>query len=213
MDLISKLKIFQTIPLFSTLSSADASAFAAITEEKEFSAGESLVRQAEATHAAYIIIEGFIKIYRTTKEGKNVWLAMVGPGALVGELGLFDDNVRSATVEAMQPMKTLMVQQPHFIHFLSNHPHVSLVVLKYLANRIRIMNQRLENITSRSLTERTELALRFLESFYPNGEINLSHEQLAEMLGATRPRVSEILEKLQTNHVIAMNNRSITLLR
>lgn len=160
-------------------------------------------------NAAYFIIAGSAKIYRITEEGEIVTFAVLGPNEVVGEMSLIDDMPRSACVETIKDTQVLILTKKEFHTILNTHPSVAIALLKVLSKRVRETNQQIENILSKNLNDRTWKVLESLAKYFPNKTINLSQEELANIIGATRARVTEVLNNLQKNNKIALSHKQI----
>lgn len=211
MDQKSKFIILKSLPLFKSLNDQEINLIVQIVIEKVFPAKSILIHQDDKTVNAYIIVSGCVKVYRLSKNGEFINLAIIGSKKIIGEMSLLDGHSRSATVEAIQKTKVLIINYFDFKKFLYEHPNVALTLLSILSQKIRDINQKFEDKTSKNLLQRTWKVLQILSQFYPNQKITLSHEQLAEIVDATRPRVSEILHQLQKNKKIKLGRRSILL--
>src|SRR3989338_8306221 len=98
-----KIKILKSFNLFSDLSDGELETIADYIQKKEFPAKTLFISQdEEGSNAVYFIYKGLVRVYRTTKEGREVNLSIVGEGETIGEMGVIEELPRSATAEAMQ---------------------------------------------------------------------------------------------------------------
>lgn len=210
MDSRQKIQILKRVPLFDQLDDHDISILAAVLKEINYPSGEVFIEQDDTQNpSAYIIVEGGAKIYRVTDEGEIINLATLGPGELVGEMTLLDDAPRSAYVETIKESKLLSLSRGQFRNILNNHPKAAINLLKTMATRVRVTNERLEDLVSKNLKERTWKVLQTLSSYFSNKDINLSQEELSGIIGATRARVTEVLNQLQKDGKITLSHKHI----
>ncbi|RJP53721.1 MAG: cyclic nucleotide-binding domain-containing protein [Anaerolineaceae bacterium] len=98
---------------------------------------EVLFRRGDRGDALYIIDEGRLKIVREEKQGGEVVLNLCGPGEAIGEMSLFDQEPRSASVIAATDSEVLELKREAFFELLDQRPDVSLVLLQSLSSRLR----------------------------------------------------------------------------
>ena len=131
---------------------------------------------------------------------------------MIGELSLIDGQPRSASVEAIKKTTVLEIKKKDFDKFLARYPKTTIDLLKIITSRLRLTHFHLENMVQGTLVERTLVTLKNLSTLYPNKEINLSHEQLAEIVGATRSRITEVLDHLSRTRQLILSRKKIILL-
>jgi CRP/FNR family transcriptional regulator len=175
-------------------------------------AHQIFIEQDDQTVEAYLITSGSIRVYRTTESGDEVTLAFKGPGELVGEMALLDERPRSAYVETIQPTTVLTISRNDFRRIIFEYPEIAINLLKTLTQRLRETNQHLEEEVSQDLANRTWNVLKALAPYFPNQEITMSQEELANTIGATRARVTEVLDQFQTQGKITLSHRKIRLI-
>jgi CRP-like cAMP-binding protein len=114
--------------------SLDAISNAAV--EQKYSPGQEIIRQGDTGVGAFIIRSGKVDIIQE-RDGKEVRLATLGPGDVIGEMSLLDEFPRSATARAVEPTTALGIQRWHFKGILESHPQLALALLPILSRRIR----------------------------------------------------------------------------
>lgn len=133
-----KEAILKMLPLFEQCSRKDLQRVAALAVDEERPPGEVLTRQGEQGAVAYIIVTGEAEVIRDERI-----LARLGPGDVVGELGLLDGGPRAATVRTTAPTRVLALAAEDFQGLLGDLPELSLQVLAVLASRLRRADERL----------------------------------------------------------------------
>ena len=106
-------------------------------ETMGFGAGKSVCQAGEPGETMYVIMEGEVEIL----DGSDV-LETAGPGSIVGELALIDDEPRSATVVAKSDSRVVPVDRRRFQYMVQETPNFALAVMKVLADRLRKKNIR-----------------------------------------------------------------------
>jgi CRP/FNR family cyclic AMP-dependent transcriptional regulator len=119
------------VPLFADCSKKQLQSVAAASIELTIDAGKVLVREGEAGHEAFVIMEGSATV---TRKGETI--AQLGGGDVVGELAPITGGVRTATVTADTPMELLVIGQREFAGLLDEVPGLAVHVLQNLAHRM-----------------------------------------------------------------------------
>lgn len=177
-----------------------------------FLPGDLLIKQNDPVNHAYVVIEGLVKVFRYSSEGNPIHIALIGKEGIVGELSLLDREPPTASVQALKATKAIQICEKHVRDSLEEHPEIALDLISLLTKRIRATNDLLESVKSESLQERTLQTIHNLAHHFSDGVIPLSHEELAEIVGASRARVSEALEELVKQKIIQQRNRQIIVL-
>jgi len=205
-------KTLEQVPIFSGLSESELDALVNCGAVKHYGKGTIIINEGDDTHSMYIILSGRAKVYLSDEEGKEVILNALGPGQYFGELSLLDDAPRSASVVALEPCKLLLISEGTFRECLASKPTVVFRILKDLCRRVRGLS---ENVKSLALLDvygriaRTLLDLGVEE----NGKIvikeRLTHQDLANRVGASREMVTRILRDLVVGGYIRMEGKHI----
>jgi cation transporter-like permease len=133
-ELLSKVSFFQNLP------ADDLSALGRRMDEDHFAAGQIILREGDKGARLYIIEEGTVEI--SYGEGKrHVELARLGVGKYFGELSLFDDAPRSATVRAIEPATVLTLDRDDFVDFIKKDPAAGMIIMAELGSRLRHTNE------------------------------------------------------------------------
>src|ERR1700716_2901961 len=97
------------VPVFADLSTDDVEQVAAMARPRRFAAGDVVFREGDASNTCYVVRSGHARAIRENPDGRQLALATFGPGDICGELAMFDDERRSATVEAIEPLEVLAI--------------------------------------------------------------------------------------------------------
>lgn len=212
MTVNEKKAIIKEHPLFNGLKN-DALDFIAVqVQDRVYEPNTIILRQGDDAKAVYFIYKGLVKIYEINNEGKQIPVKIIGEKDFVGDLGAFDGGSIPATVETIQNTYTLFFTKEQFKHLISKYPVFALNVLESWAKKVRIINQQRENIYSLQLKERVLFTLNTLAPYFPNKQISLSQEELANIVGASRARVTEVLSELEKQKIIITSSRNIKIL-
>ncbi len=110
---------------------------------KIYKDGETIIKQGEKGNCMYVILEGQVEIVRE-KDGKEMRLATAGEGDFIGEMAIFESEVRSATVRATGNVRVVTVDKENFIRRVNQDPSIAFRLVKLLIQRIREMNKEMD---------------------------------------------------------------------
>ena len=186
---------------------------------RQFARGGALFHERGAPDRVYVLLSGFVKLSRLSEEGREVILAIRGPGDLLGELSAIDGSPRSATAVALDSVSALVLSAADFVSLLQEEPHVAMVVLRTLGHRLREadisrVELSVQDTVARVAARINELAERFGSEVDGSVEIDLpiSQEELAGWTGCSRDSVVKALQTMRSLGWIETARRRITVL-
>ncbi len=135
MDVSDEAEMLQKVPLFSGLSASERKLLAFTSQLQCFAPGDALMRQGEPADCAYVILEGEVEVLGSTSAGDFV-VATLGRNAMPGEVGVFTDAPRTATVRAKGPVRALRISPEVFLRLASGKPDRALQVMRQLSTLI-----------------------------------------------------------------------------
>jgi CRP/FNR family transcriptional regulator, cyclic AMP receptor protein len=194
----------------------DSEALRALGAARHYRAGVVLFHHGDEPGSVLVLLEGRVKYVLPGPHGKQVILGFAGPGELVGEVAAIDGGPRSASVEAVDAVRALVVPRAVFQRFLETHPTATLRLLRSLAGRLRRADaQRLEFATYDVVGR---VARRLVELCDQHGEsveggllitLPLSQDELAAWSGASREAVAKALQLLRRLGWVETHRRRI----
>ncbi len=209
-----KLASLNEIALFASLSEGELQALAQRAVERRYSAGDMLFWEGEPCAGIFLVIEGSVKIFKTSAGGREMMLSLEQAPATVAELPLFDGGPYPASVRAVEPVLCLFLNKADFQQVCRQFPDVALKVLAAVGRRLRHLVGIVESMTFGSVTER--LARLLLETANSAGsdefDLPLTHQELASRLGTVREVVSRNLARFRAEGLIRIQGRQIQIL-
>ena len=167
--------------------------------------------------SVFVLESGFIKLFHRTWQGKDGTLMLVGPGQIFGELSLFELEPRSEFAETVERSTVLEIPSD-LMWELMEYPEVKADVADVVRERRQYAERRLKNLLFTSIRERlVHLLLDLAEQFGEPTDggirirINLSHQELANMIGSTRETVTVVLGELKERKILSVGHRQIVL--
>src|ERR687884_339069 len=100
-------ELLARVPVFEELGESDLRRVADVAVPRSFAAGEVVFREGDDSDTCYVVRSGHARAVRSHSDGRTITLASFGPGDIFGELAMFDDERRSATVEAVDPLEVV----------------------------------------------------------------------------------------------------------
>jgi len=201
------------VSLFAELNESELDALVARAATRTFPKNAIIIHEGERSYSLYIILSGSVRVFASDEDGKEVLLATLGPGECVGEMALIEDAPRSASVMTVERCKMSVISREDFMQCLQNHPSIALHLLKALSRRLRQQNRSTKNLALMGVYERVASVLRE-QAVEHEGDLvieGLTHQRLANMVGASREMVSLVLKALKTEGYIAVQQRRITI--
>ena len=136
MDIHQNAEQLKQIPLLSGSDTAQLKLLAFTSEALEFNSGEYLFKLNDHSDSVYVILEGEVDIIRDDDPDNVVTLATVGKNNLLGEMGVFMNLPRNASIVAREPVKTLKIPANRFLKLVTESPPAALEVMRQLSNKI-----------------------------------------------------------------------------
>jgi len=107
---------------------------------KVFEDGEIIIQQGEVGNCMYVIQDGKVEVL-IGKDGQEVQIAVRGEGEFIGEMAIFERDVRSATVRALGPVRMLTIDKKNFLRRISQDPSLAFRVVESMSRRIRELSE------------------------------------------------------------------------
>jgi CRP/FNR family transcriptional regulator len=156
------LELLSGVPVFSTLQESDLRRIAELAVPRTFDSGQVVFREGDASDTCYVVHSGQARAIREHPDGRTITLASFGRGDIFGELAMFEDERRSATVEAVQPTTVVAVLGPDMRRLMGEHPEISSRLVVALGRRLRETNERLARQSFQTVQSRVAVVLRDL---------------------------------------------------
>lgn len=186
---------------------------------RPFRRGSFLMTEGESSDHVIVLLTGRAKCSSYTQDGKEVVLAVRGPGELLGELSALDGGQRSTTVAALENIEALVIPAERFIAFLTDHPRLAIQLLQTTIRRLRDSDRK--RVEFGAFDTPARVARRLLELVDRYGEaegasvrisLSLTQDELAGWTGSSREAVSKALREFRDRQWVATGRRTIVVL-
>jgi CRP/FNR family transcriptional regulator, cyclic AMP receptor protein len=203
--------------LFDGLASESVDRMLAAARRVRLSRGEILCHEGDRAESVYLIESGKVAARISTPDGALVTVAVLGPGSAVGELALLgDDERRTATVQAVEPVVALALLRRDFAELRRQHPSVTEFLITSLAATVRRLDAQLVEAFHLPAETRIRRRLHALAQVYDRGsrviEIDLTQEELAQLAGTTRPTLNRVLREEERRGTLQLRRGRIVVL-
>ena len=210
---MSNAPFLSTVPLFKGLAPHELSRFAEVTREKTFPRGSVILFENDPGDALFIVRLGRVKVVLVGDDGREVILGVLGVGEHFGELSLIDDQPRSAHVIAMEDSSLLVLRREDFRRRVEETPAVAWSLMIELSRRLRRADDKIGGLVLLDVPGR--IARLLLDSADADDSDllarPLTHQTIANMIGASRETVSRAMKAFQDGGLIGVEGRRIRL--
>ena len=175
-------------------------------------AGTTIAREGEADRSVIAIQSGLLDIILHSPAGSSMTVGTHGPGQLVGEMAALDGEPRSASIIAATDVELIIVSKDSFLIVLESNPSLAVDLLIEASLRLRDLTKR---HAGRSNSLSTRLATRLVEFADGSGSnrLELTQDELASWVDATRESTSKELKILRDAGIIKTARGVITVLK
>lgn len=216
MDKVGALK---SSSLFNELDDPTLRVIAARAVERRFQKDEVLFLAGEPAHGLYVIVEGSVRAFRESPDGREQIIHVERAGATIAEVPVFDDGHYPSTVAAEEDTRALFLDKRDVRQLCLQHPRIALAALRVLAGRLRRCAELVEELSLKEVGQR--VAHFLLAEAKRTGQrtkngivINLTqtNQQIAARVGTVREIISRVFSRLQHDGLIAVEDRQVTIL-
>lgn len=200
-----------TVPILSGLDTVDLERFGELTREKTYPKGSVILFEDDPGDSLFIVRTGRVKVVLIGEDGREVILGVLGVGEHFGELALIDDQPRSAHVIAMEDSMLFVLRRDEFRRHVEANPKIAWALLTAISRRLRRADDKIGGLVLLDVPGRISRLILDLaeESGSEKVEKQLTHQTIAQMIGASRETVSRAMREFQDNGWIAVERRQI----
>ena len=212
--------LLQAVPVFSTLGDEDLHRVAEVVVTRHFPGGQVIFREGDPSNTCYVVRSGHARAIREHPDGRTITLTHFGPGDIFGELAMFDDELRSATVETLDEVDLIAIPGRDMRRLMNNHGAIASKLVVSLGRRMRIANERLTRQSFQTVQSRVAIVLgdlvaqARLEGADGDGAVELiiTQADIAQLAGCSRESASRFLTTLANSGAIEQGRGRIKVL-
>jgi CRP-like cAMP-binding protein len=203
------IALLQRVPAFEALADDDLARVAEVAVPRRLSAGEVVFREGDESDTCYVVRAGHARAVREHPDGRTITLANFGPGDIFGELAMFDNERRSATIETLESTEVIAILGRDMRRLLREHPDIAVKLIGALGRRLRETNERLarqsfQTVQSRVASVLLQLVVDARSEGAGDGDVLITATQadLAQLAGSSRESASRFLAVLERAGII-----------
>jgi len=219
------VELLAGVPAFEELEPPELARVAEVAVPRDFARGERVFSEGDDSDTCYVVYTGHARAIREHSDGRRLTLATFGPGDIFGELAMFDDERRSATVEAIDALQAIAVLGSDMRRLMREHPDIAVKLVIALGRRLRAANERLarqsfQTVQSRVAGVLAQLVEERLREAEPQSQapgqggagvlVTATQADLAQLAGSSRESASRFLAGLERAGVISQGRGRLT---
>jgi CRP-like cAMP-binding protein len=220
----ARAQLLAQLPLFAALAPAHQAELADLLRRRRYAPDEVIFHEGDPGAALYIIESGAVAVRLSSYEGKEVVLALLGRGDVLGELALLDGEPRSADAVARESTQLLALQRDDFLRFLTASPPAAISLLAVLSRRLRRTDRLVHDVAFLDVPARLARAVLELATSAPAdpraparaagppATPRLTQGELATLAGTTRESANRWLQSAERRGLLRRERGRILLL-
>lgn len=161
----------------------------------------------------YYIHKGLVKIFKHGTDGKEQIIQICQAGDVIGFRAIFSENRYNVNAAALEDFTEIcFISQADFSNYKNSNVLLQKKLIQELSAELQEWADFVTNMTQKSVKQRTALALLFLHDIYQDRDINISREDLANMVGTATETLIRLIKQFKMESLIAVNGRKIKVL-
>ena len=211
------ISLLARVPTFEALGPDELTRVAEVAVPRAYEPGQVVFREGDQSDTCYVVKRGHARAIREHADGRAITLANFGPGDIFGELAMFEDEKRSATVETLDRVEAVAILGADMRRLMREHPGIAVGVVVSLGRRLRAANARIasqsfQTVQSRVATVLTQLVAEAQEEGAGEREVLVVATQadVAKLAGSSRESASRFLAVLERAGVISQGRGRLT---
>jgi CRP/FNR family cyclic AMP-dependent transcriptional regulator len=204
--------------LFSRMGPLDTEAIAHEFQTIPVDRGQVIFREGTPGNCLYVVLSGKVKLGRSASDGRKLLTSLLGPSDLFGELSLFDPGPRSLTATVVTDGQLACLPARSLRNWIQQHPRIALALLRGLSQRIKHTDAMLSDLVLVDVAGRlAKVLLRLGDSFgtISGDDIRVEHdltqEELAQLVGASRETVNKELHNFEARGWISVEVKCVVI--
>ncbi|MBY0579081.1 MAG: cyclic nucleotide-binding domain-containing protein [Burkholderiales bacterium] len=183
-------------------------------QKKSYPKNVCVINEGDRAASFYVINSGKLKVFMADDRGKEITISILGQGDYFGEMGLLDDDIRSAGVMTMEESQLTLISRAHFMSCLAKYPDLASRIILGLVKRLREANKKIGNLAFLDAYGRVANVLMQLGRKQEGVHVveeKLTHQEIANMVGISREMVSRIFRDMVARGNISVEKGRITI--
>ncbi len=207
------------VPIFADLPTETIEVIARVGHRKKYPKDTPILMEEEAGSALFVIIEGKVKVSRTSSDGKEVILTILNESDFFGEMAILDGQTRSANVIAIEDSELFIIRRDDFLKLLMDFPEVAIALLQELTQRLRNADLKIKALTLKDAEGKVATVLMQIADDIgkiKHGVVEIEklplQQDLANMAGTSRETISRTLHNFAKKGLIEIEGSKLRIL-
>lgn len=208
--------LLRQIPYFVELDAPSLTDVARAMRPRDAQPGEHILIEGEPCKGLYVVIEGQVRLVKTSADGREQVLSVLGPGTTFNDVAVFDGEPNSETAVAVGPSRIGFIPLATMMALIDHHPGMARAALKLLAGRNRSLGRVVEDLALRDVTARVARLLLgcigHQDHIVEKADFacaHITHHEIATMIGSVREVAQRALKELERDGAIALERTRI----
>ncbi len=187
--------------------------FSRETPVKKISKGEIIYHQGDRADCFYYLKKGKVKVFMISPDGLEKTLSTASSGEILGEAAFFDKMPRVSSACAVTNIELVTVNERKLVSLIRENPELALELLEIQATRIRQLSSQIDSMAFMRADGRiAQLLTQNIKNNNGKKTVNLTHEEIAGMVGVSRVTVSKILNRFKRDNILKTEYGKILIL-
>lgn len=201
-------KLIQTIPYFSSLKIIELEDIKQLCIEKNLSRGEMIFLEGETAEALFFVINGVVKIFKTSSQGKEQIIKIAVPPNVLNDASLFDGGPNSVSAQTMTAVTLYSIKQDNLELLIKRYPQIGFNIIKSLSENTRYLLSLIEDLSFKHVIGRVgKILLKHIAD--GDGKQRLTQQEMAAMAGTAREVVARSLKTLEDRGMVKVERHRI----
>ena len=207
------------VPIFADLENEAIEMISKIGSKKTYVKDSIILMEEEVGSALFVIIKGKVKVARTSNDGREVILSILGESDFFGEMAILDGLTRSATVTALEDSELFLIERTDFLNLLRQHPEVSISLLYELTTRLRAADMKIKSLSLKDAEGKVATVILQLADdvgMIKHGIVEIEklplQQDLANMAGTSRETISRTLHAFAKRGLVELDGSKLRIM-
>lgn len=216
---MAKDDFLKYVPIFTDLDQTTLDKIAELGNFRKFEKDAVILLENETGSALFVIVNGKVKVSRTSDDGREVILTILADSDFFGEMAILDGQNRSANVTAIDDTELFLIQRSDFLDLLYNHPEVSISLLQELTKRLRGADMKIKSLSLKDAEGKVATVIlqladdigKIKQGVVEIDKLPFQHD-LANMAGTSRETISRTLHTFAKKGLIELEGTKLRII-
>jgi CRP/FNR family transcriptional regulator, cyclic AMP receptor protein len=209
----------QFVPIFAELPAEVLAKIEKIGTKRKYNKEEPILLEEDFGNALFVILSGKVKVSRSSNDGREVILTILGESDFFGEMAILDGLARSANVIAIEESEVFLIQRNDFLELLQDHPEISIILLQELTSRLRNADMKIKALSLKDAEGKVATVLLQIAEYsgkIKSGVVEISQlpiqQDLANMAGTSRETISRTLHSFAKRGFVELDGNKLRII-